>query len=493
VLLYDLVNMDNPAVLLSPSPNDFSVQMFARQQMVKFIQEKPEGSRFCIFVWSDGLHLIQAFTSDKAQLIAAIDPNSPRAHIPRVFMMGQNYGRGENQATLHVMNYIAEYLNGLPGRKNLIWFSGGFPLSLFAGDDDPPSYAQQVKATLDMMAQDQIAIYPVDANGVSVANPHASTGATGNGTGMTSDAREKGIGGGSAAAAAASQGTNGGEGFSLVANSNMTADEIAHDTGGRAIYSRNDLATALIDATENGGSYYTLTYSPSNRNYDGKLRKIRVDLAKKSCTLQCRRAYYGTDTDADADPKRLKANAAAAPPPRKAGDTLYANMEHGAPIAHQLIFGARLHTLGPPAMGTPAQMAQLATQPAYFKIRRKTGQPQPLAPMKLQRYAIDYTVMARQLQITAAPLDLELAVAAYDADGKMLNADVGIGARGPSAPANGQPPPKSYRAELQLEMPLAAAWIRLAVRDANTNRIGAMEVKLPLAPENESAAARNSN
>ena len=38
-------------------------------------------------------------------------------------------------------------------------------------------------------------------------------------------------------------------------------------------------------------------------------------------------------------------------------------------------------------------------------------------------------------------------------------------------------------------MPLAAASIRVAVRDANTDRIGATEIKLPLTPENESTNA----
>ena len=33
--------------------------------------------------------------------------------------------------TFEAMNYIARYLAGIPGRKNLIWFSGSFPISVF--------------------------------------------------------------------------------------------------------------------------------------------------------------------------------------------------------------------------------------------------------------------------------------------------------------------------------------------------------------------------
>jgi hypothetical protein len=167
-------------------------------------------------------------------------------------------------------------------------------------------------------------------------------------------------------------------------------------------------------------------------------------------------------------------------------------MEHGAPIAHQLLFGAHLRAVGRPAMASPAQMAQLATQPAFFKVRRKAAQAKPLPPIPLQRYAIDFTVMAHQLQITGNPLNLELAAAAYDAEGTILNALVG-NAESPTSEsqtnAAAQSAPKAYRAQQELDVPLNAQWIRVAIRDANTNRIGAMEIKLPLAPENETASA----
>jgi VWFA-related protein len=489
VLLYDLANMDNPDQQVSPG--DFSIQMTARQQLVKFIEGKPEGARFCIFVWSDGLHLIQGFTSDKVQLMAAVDPHSPRPHLPQVFMMGQNSGANNVHETLRVLNYIAGYLNGLPGRKNLIWFSGAFPLTLFPSNDDSPVYIDQIKTTLDRIAQDQIAIYPVDARGVLVANPRAATGDTGGG-GLSSDARDKGLsapGGGSrtAAAAAASQGTTGGDGISLVAHSYMIQDEIARATGGRAFHSTNGVAGALLDATEDGSSYYTMTYSPSNQVYDGKLRKISVSLDKKGYQLAYRRAYYGSDTDVPiATPK---SQASLPPPPRKPGDTLYANMEHGAPMAHQLIFGTHIHAVGSPAMGTAEQMAELATQPAYFKVRRKSAQPKALVPMRLQRYAVDYTVMAHQLLAASggAVPSLEVAAAAYDSDGQMLNAIVNNATPEASNAATTQPQ-KAYRIQQEFDVPLTAASIRVAVRDTNTNRIGAMEIKLPLAPENESAA-----
>jgi VWFA-related protein len=128
VLLYDLVNMDSPDQM--NSPEDHTTQMIARKQIVDFIRSKPEGARFAIFVRSDGLHLIQGFTSDKSLLYSAIDPHSPKPHIPPVFLMAPNFGRGDRLSAMNVLHTLALYLDGLPGRKNLIWFSSQFPLSL---------------------------------------------------------------------------------------------------------------------------------------------------------------------------------------------------------------------------------------------------------------------------------------------------------------------------------------------------------------------------
>jgi VWFA-related protein len=483
VLLYDLVNMDNEDQM-SLTVNQHADQIFGRKQLAKFIESKPEGSRFAIFVWSDGLHMLQGFTSDKAQLFSVIDPHGSRPHIPEVFLMGENTGRGDVHATLGILNSIGNYLDGMPGRKNLIWFSGGFPLTFFVAKDDGPNYTSEVKTTLNLMAHNQIAIYPVDVRGVVVPDWKSNNG--------LSDESDIGEGPkpepaqGSQAAAAKTAGAGGGA--SLITGSYQTMDEIAKVTGGRAFYSSNDVSAELAAATENGESYYTLTYSPSNRNYDGNLRNIRVRLAKKGYHLEYRRTYYGTDADHSASPTVVQASMDTTPEPqRRADDTLDVNMKHGAPTAHQLIFGAHVHPLGPPAKGTPEQMAKLATQPAYAKGGKKASK--TLAPIPLQRFAIDYVVMAHQLHLQDArtPMNLELASAAYDSDGNMLNGLVDE-AKDTEGKA-GAEPNKALHMEQVMEVPLAAASIRVAVRDANTNRIGAMEIKLPLAPENQSASA----
>ena len=82
VILYDMVNTQTED------------QMTGRQQVLKFINGKPEGTRFAIFVNSDELALAQGFTDDKNQLHAALDGKTHRRHVPNIFLYGANYGRG---------------------------------------------------------------------------------------------------------------------------------------------------------------------------------------------------------------------------------------------------------------------------------------------------------------------------------------------------------------------------------------------------------------
>jgi VWFA-related protein len=447
VLLLDLVNTEIPD------------QMWARQQLPKFIDSKPAGTRFAVFLLSDGLHLVQGFTSDKELLYAAVDPKHPKHHVPRVFLYARNYGQRNRGLAVSVFQDIARYLDGLPGRKNIMWVAGSFPLSLYHDEGDPYDFSDDVKEIIDLLAREQAAVYTFDAAGV----------------------------GGSSSAAG---------GLGSIDVSNLTGS-----TGGKA-YSENDLKVELADATEDGANYYTVSYAPSNSNYNGKQRMIKVELDKHGYQLSYRRSYYAEDPSGPVVHKVSSKDEPAPLAPRKPGDSLIANMEYGAPMAHQLVFRAHLQAVGMPALGTPAQMADLADQPAYFQVRKKNRPVKPLQPVVLQTYVVDYTVLLPPKADGAPPLALEFATAAFDADGTMMNGVVENGSRTPSVEprlarvqGGGRAPDQTanqkgiYRAQQRIDVPVSATTIRVAVRDMTTDRIGALEVNLPLAAEPKTEAS----
>ena len=415
VLLFDLANMDNQAQ--QTSPEDHSAQMVGRQQLVKFIQSKPEGTRFAIFVHSDGLYLVQGFTSDRKLLFTALDPAHPLPHVPRVFLMGPNFGQGDRSTAVGLLREMASYLAEMPGRKNLIWFASNFPLSLTINDTlDGPRFQQELKSVLNLLAQGEIAVYPVDARGVMAGDSFGTApGFAGPPTGNS---------GGSQASGPNSANGSVAHGTSLIRASYDAMDQVANATGGHAFYGSNDVAGLLTEATRTGGNYYTLTYSPTNHDYNGKLRQIAVKLEEKGYTLAYRRSYYalpsphhpGAEPD---DPGEGDLTAGDTPKPlwRPASDALSVNMQHGAPMAHQLVFGVQAHRVGDPQPGTPEEMAELATQPAYFKTRRHSRSPKPLPSEPLQAYALGFRIFSKQFRVGGPPLHLEVAAAAYDAEG----------------------------------------------------------------------------
>ena len=448
--------------LLDTSTED---QPFARAQLSAFINSKPEGARFAVFVLSDGLHLVQGFTDDKKQLLDVLSSRHA-GHVPKMFLYADNYL--PYISSLGALIDIADYLSGLPGHKNVIWLSGSFPYYTVPNADTADSVRpfistsgtnvrviDEIKAMTDAVTRAQAAVYPVDVRGVTggwSVGPHPALNA-----------------------------------------SYLIEDSIAQDTGGRAFYSTNDVKTALIEATETGANYYQLSYTPTNENYDGKLRKIKVELSKGGYHLAYRRSYFGDDP---AEPPALRTAEAVEIFAQKGviqpGSSLYINMQHGAPVAHQLVFGAHVHAAGGPVLATPRQMSELAQQPAYFKDRWRSHPAKNLRPVKLQTYVIDYKVLARQLgrEGTAmesdAPATVELAAAAFDDDGQMLNAIV------QKAELNALAVHKTkqqdfYDVQERIEVPVNAAWLRFAMRDVSADRIGAVEVRLPLAPESANA------
>jgi VWFA-related protein len=76
--------------------------------------------------------------------------------------------------TLNALRQLAAYLSAIPGRKNVIWFSGSFPLVIVpqnAAEENSfrslRSYMEQVRETTNILSDARVAIYPVDARGLT--------------------------------------------------------------------------------------------------------------------------------------------------------------------------------------------------------------------------------------------------------------------------------------------------------------------------------------
>jgi VWFA-related protein len=467
ILYYDMVNTP---------PDD---QMSFRKQLFDYIDHAQPGTRMAVFVNATGLHMLQGFTSDHELLKAALLTKGPGPHMPDVFEDARNYGQNDAGAALSNLHFIADYMSGIPGRKNLLWLSvsfpipvgplvtgvnaqqggvgGGFSSSTMQINDLSLLLQKSIKETYAAMMRSQIALYPIDVCGINCDSPAK----------------------------------------------NQYEDTIAADSGGHAYYANNRTVELIDKAVSNGENYYSVSYQPTNTKYDGLERDIVITMPnfkKSGYTLSYRTLYFGVsddDVQTEHKPGTVEARAEA----KKAEDTLYANIEHGAPMLHDLVFSAHVSTVGSSVLATPEQMLSLEDSPKYFRTRKHDKPLTPLKPVQLQKYNIDYGVIDAQLKDAAsrkgAPATLEFAAAAYDNDGRLMNSMLNQGQVASQGKDKANDPAKSkdaksdalFHAIQELEVPAGAAWIRLAVRDQLNNRTGTLEVRLPLKPEATAASA----
>ena len=59
-----------------------------------------------------------------------------------------------------------------------------------------------------------------------------------------------------------------------LAGNHMSMSNLAEATGGRALYNTNGLAGAVAKVQGIGSDYYSIAYVPSDRRYDGNLRRL---------------------------------------------------------------------------------------------------------------------------------------------------------------------------------------------------------------------------
>jgi len=449
-------------------------QAKVRLAMLEYLRKIPSGRHIAIFTLNEKLRMLQGFNGNPATLIAALDSVAALPKQSRLTddpgkdsyadsgpkILGgsltddvlQNFVAHEQswrmdervELTTQALNALATYLSALPGRKNLIWFSSSFPLSL-DGDSVKPEgaasmqtenlsrsrdYTAQLHATSELLKLARVAVYPMDPSALPTPSMFSSTGAN---NGSLHGANEI---------------SSIDHESSAEMSSHFTMDSIAEATGGRAFHNTNDLAAAIDTVTQLGSDYYTVAYVPKNQNYDGKYRKLNVKVESPRVKLDYRRGYYAEDP--------AKSGAAALAHPGRDASVLL----HGAPAATDILFKVRV---------APAD------------------KPDPNTPPGAVRYSINWSIDIRGLNLATSSGgekhgSLALATVAYNSDSKVVNTV--------STPASLILQPTEYRLYLnsglqfhqELDLPVGSVYLRTAIVNTDNQRAGATEIPLTIAP-----------
>jgi VWFA-related protein len=304
-------------LLLDALNTPLADQQYVRAEMLDYLKSVPKGTRLAVFTLASRLRMVEGFTTDAGEIAKVLRGKGlPRQSSlldspPDTMLAGQSSamtGFGADAmalasmqqfaadveaeridqrvlTTLGALQSLARYLKTIPGRKNLVWFSGSFPLAL--GSDDTlqdttgnlRNYSPEVQETDALLAAARVAVYPVDGRAlmlsptVSVANDYANPGM--GPMGSTSRRNSGNAGSTSAGMNAVKANTK----FLQSKDAERgTMQQIAEETGGEAFYDTNGLKDAMAQAVAHGSHYYTLGYVPATKAQDGRYHQIKVSV-----------------------------------------------------------------------------------------------------------------------------------------------------------------------------------------------------------------------
>jgi VWFA-related protein len=458
-------------------------QAFLHQQLVQFIKTMKPGTRLAVFGLNRQLVYLQGFTSDPKVLLAALeakknlpgqspllDSSSETAVSDTLTDMGTsadtiaNVQQFEAQTqsfqtqlrvryTMDAMNVLARYLSAFQGRKNLIWFSGSFPLSILPDGDLQDPFAamadmgDEFRETTGLLTKAQVAVYPIDARGLQsspVFNASQNNSKYARNPAAFAKANSDALG--------------------KIADEHITMRQMASETGGEAFVNTNGLADAVEKAIENGSSYYTITYTPSNVKADGGFRKIQVTTTG-GYELAYRRGYY-TDGAPKKDRVQLTTSAAAAPAPTPQQMEVRNSMVRGAPTPTQILMKIFVGPLGPP---TEATLAEKNVAP-------------PTTKGPYRNYVVNYAALPSDMGFkNVGPGKYEIALQfltyVYDVNGVLVNS-IGNTVQAVVTPANVK---AMMETGLQFRQVVSVPakgdyFLRIGLHDLLVDHVGAIEV-----------------
>jgi VWFA-related protein len=277
IVLYDMLNT---------VPED---QSYARQALVQYLDTLQRGDHFALYSLGKLLRVIQDFTDDPDRIRRAARRASPEASAdqtaddladellasapdlgdPIANAMFQSSVKEMQDAaqvnraviTTKTLELIARHLQGLPGRKKLVWITSSFAAQTtdvrsHNGQQtiEHKEFGQEINRAVRALNDANVAVYPIDPKPLSVFND---------------------------------------PGFLRPGIHAMNL--FAGGTGGRAFYVINDVAAAIKTAVEDSEVTYALGFYPVDIKLDGSYHALSVKVARHGVDLRHRKGYYATD------------------------------------------------------------------------------------------------------------------------------------------------------------------------------------------------------
>lgn len=277
IVLYDMLNT---------APED---QSYGRKALLQYLDTLQRGDHFALYSLGKALRVIQDFTDDPDRIRRAARRASPEASPDQTAddltedllasapdlgdpianamqhnsIMEMQDAAQVNRAviTTKTLELIARHLQGMPGRKKLIWISSSFAAQTtdMRSHNGQPTiehkdFGKEIDKAVHTLNNSNVAVYPIDPKPFSFFND---------------------------------------PGFLRPGIDAMNL--FAGGTGGRAFYMINDVATAIKTAVEDSEVTYALGFYPVDIKLDGSYHSLSVKVARHGVDLRHRKGYYATD------------------------------------------------------------------------------------------------------------------------------------------------------------------------------------------------------
>ena len=397
--------------LLDALDSPVTAQMYAREQLLSWVGSMPPGNQVAIFQLDTQLHLIQGFTSDPAVLKAAIKERSQPIMTPVPRGGGETTAAIQMDFLTHAMESIGSYLQTRPGRKNLVWFTGHIPR--FAYDDgtyvggalhDSQGFVFDYSKATDSLVLGEVSVYPIDTRGLQT-DPAFSA----------ANDRQPSM-------ASADRFTT----RQFFQHTDL--DQVAEATGGKAFYNTNGIKESITEVLEDGASYYTLSFYPANKKWDGTYRNLKVETETPGSQLQYRHGYYALRETVSLPSPTSTTPPPTSNPPDPSGRV---QLTHSSLTPDQSAFATAMH-LGSVDPGQIIFTAHVDVNPTVHKLSKTQPLPKDnyLDPKykdhPYRTFRVFYRLGPDQCHLTAMPNgnhhgELEAATLVLDNQGVMIN------------------------------------------------------------------------
>lgn len=192
--------------------------------------------------------------------------------------------------TAGVLMSVVRSLSLYPGRKTIVFFSEGLPVT--------PSLSSRLDSVIDAANRANVTAYAVDAKGLRTSS--SLTDARKEMTSFVEDRTQQ-----------MSTGSDRGDqpltmAFervedTLKLDSRTGLAKLSEETGGFLVEQSNDLSSAFRRIDEDNQFHYLLTYAPTNGAFDGRFRTIRVGVRRSGAHVFARKGYRALRTSTAPD------------------------------------------------------------------------------------------------------------------------------------------------------------------------------------------------